>query len=119
MNLKTNTAQIKTSSSIFIRILGPILNDYENIVAYSEQSKQSEGISEQVWFVLNLFWGSEGWCHPEKCGCFYSLFLLFLKYKHIFFFKTRNLILNWIPSLSPTIIPCLKDHPNNQFLQTL
>ena len=48
MNLKTNTAQIKTSSSIFIRILGPILNDYENIVAYSEQSKQSEGISEQV-----------------------------------------------------------------------
>ena len=43
-----------------------LINDYENIVAYSEQFEQSEAVGEQVWFVLNLFWGSEGWCHPRK-----------------------------------------------------
>ena len=52
------------SSSTFIRISGPIskvktalINDYKIIVAYSEQSKQSEGVSEQVWFVLNIYLG--------------------------------------------------------------
>ena len=43
-----------------------LINDYENIVAYSEQFEQSEAVDEQVWFVLNLIWGSEGWCHPRK-----------------------------------------------------
>ena len=43
-----------------------LINDYENIVAYSEQFEQSEAVGEQVWFVLNLIWGSEGWCRPRK-----------------------------------------------------
>ena len=42
------------------------------IVAYSEQSEQSEGEGEQVWFVLNLYEGSEGWCLPRKIWLFYS-----------------------------------------------
>ena len=39
-----------------------LIHDDENIVAYSEQSKQSEGVGKQVRFVLNLFWGSGDWC---------------------------------------------------------
>ena len=47
-----------------------LINDYENIVAYSEQFEQSEAVGEQVRFVLNIFWGSEGWCHPRKMWLF-------------------------------------------------
>ena len=84
-----------------------LINDCGNTVAYSEQSKQSEGVGEQVRFVLNLLWRSVGWCHPRKCGCFYSHLirsetvfragkLIQNCYKHMFFWKTGNLILvNW------------------------
>ena len=37
------------------------------------------------------------------------------KYKHTFFLKTDNFILNWVQSLSPTIIPYLKDYPFQHF----
>ena len=47
-----------------------LIHDDENIVAYSEQSKQSEGVGKQVRFVLNLFWGSGDWCHPRKMWLF-------------------------------------------------
>ena len=80
------------------------------IVAYSEQSEQSEGEGEQVWLVLNLYERSEGWCHPRKIWLFLLSFKfansipstetdtkLFYKYKHIFFLKTGKLILNWVP----------------------
>ena len=33
------------------------------IIAYSEQSKQSEGVGKQVRFILNLFWCFKGWRH--------------------------------------------------------
>ena len=32
-----------------------LINNYENIVAYSEQFEQSEAVGEQVGFVLNIF----------------------------------------------------------------
>ena len=67
------------SSSKFTRISGLIskvkkyasIKDYENIVAYSKQSEQNEGVGEQVWCVLNLFGGSECWCYPMKIDYFY------------------------------------------------
>ena len=31
------------------------------IIPYSEQSKQSEAVGEQVRFILNLFWCFKGW----------------------------------------------------------
>ena len=74
-----------------------------------------------MWFVLNLFRESKGWCHPRKIWLFWLSFTLgknifstqtdtkFLyKYKNnlfycnlrtinvIFFLKTGNLILNWV-----------------------
>ena len=83
-----------------------------------------------MWFVLNLFRGSKGWCHSRKIWLFLLSFnlgnsipstktdtKLWYKYKHIFFLKTGNLILNWAPSLSPTIIPFIKDYPHNLEVQ--
>ena len=74
-----------------------------------------------MWFVLNLFRESKGWCHPRKIWLFWLSFTLgknifstqtdtkFLyNYKNnlfycnlrtinvIFFLKTGNLILNWV-----------------------
>ena len=84
-----------------------LINDYENIAAHSEQSKQSEGVFEQVKFFLNSFLGSEGWCHRRKMWLFLPSFnsletvfpackLMQNCYKNIFFLKTGNLILvNW------------------------
>ena len=63
-------------------MLGPIqtvkksvlINDYENIVVYSEKSEKSEGVSGQMSFVLNLFGWFEGWCQsppsPQKLAIF-------------------------------------------------
>ena len=75
------------------------------------------GIGEQVWFVLNIFGGSESWSHPRTYPSTQSDTKLLYKYKHIFFLKTGNLILNWAPSLSPTIIPFIKDYPHNLEVQ--
>ena len=77
------------SSSTFIRISVPIpevkksalINDYENIIAYSEEAVQSE-----VWankcglFQIHLGWGggggwTEGQCHLRK------IWLLLLSFK--------------------------------------
>ena len=44
---------------------------------------------------------------------------LLCKSKHFLFWKTGNLIISWISSLSPTIITCLKNHPNNQLFNEL
>ena len=81
-----------------------LINDYENIAAHSEQSKQSEGVFEQVRFFLNLFLGSESWCHRRKMWLFLPSFnrletvfpackLTQNCYKHIFFLKNGNLFL--------------------------
>ena len=50
--------------------------------------RAKRGLGEQVRFVLNIFGGSEGWCHPR---------IYLYEYKYIFFLKTGNLILNWFP----------------------
>ena len=91
------------SSSAFIRISGPIpkvktalINDYKNIVAYSEQSEQSEVQVNSCGLFLIYLRGSEGWCHPKKTWLFLLSFKLgnnitstqtetklLYKYKHI------------------------------------
>ena len=62
------------SSSTFIRISGPIpkvktalINDYENAFRTVPVKR---GVDEQVWFALNIFMGSEDWCHPRKTWLF-------------------------------------------------
>ena len=67
------------SWSTFIRMSGPIpevknptlINDYENIIAYSKESEQSEVLGKQVWFVPNTFGGLRVSLTSGKCGHFY------------------------------------------------
>ena len=103
------------SSSAFIRISVPIpkarkcalINDYENTVAYSEQSEQSEMWMNKCGLFLNLFGGSECRYHLMKIWLVLLSFKfgngilstqndtrLLYKYKDIFFLKTGILISN-------------------------
>ena len=66
------------SSSTFIRISGPIpkvktalINDYENIVAYSEQSQQSEVQVNRCGLLLIYLGGLRVGTTPGKLGNFY------------------------------------------------
>ena len=67
------------SSSTFIRISGPfskvkttLINDYENIVAYSEQTEQSEVWVNRCGLLLIYFGGLRVGAIPGKLGYFYS-----------------------------------------------
>ena len=106
------------SSSAFIRVSVPIpkvrkctlISDYENIDAYSEQSKQSEIWTNKCGLFLNLFGVSECRYHLMKIWLLLLSFKfgnsvlstqndtrLLYKYKDIFFLKTGSLISNWVP----------------------
>ena len=62
------------SSNTFIRLSGPIpvvrssalINDYENIIAYWGKIRAKWDVDKQMWFVPNIFGGSEGRCHTRK-----------------------------------------------------
>ena len=108
--------------STFIRISEPIaeveksalINDYEIILVYCEESKQKKVQANKFGLVQIHFGRSEGWCHLRKWLLFYCNLSLkhyfqhdhFLnkyekyfqhEYEHFFFFKTGNLFnLNWI-----------------------
>ena len=84
IKIKTRAAQTRNiiqSSSTFIRISGPVLevkkssliNDYENIIGYSEESKQNEVLMNKCGlFPIHLV-GLRISVTSGKFGYFYSL----------------------------------------------
>ena len=82
---ETQAVQIRNimqSSSIFIRLSGPIqevkksalIN--ENIIAYWEESEKKQVVSKQVWFIPNTYGECESRCHLRKIWLFFLLFKL-------------------------------------------
>ena len=65
-------------SNIFIKILRPVeenkksalINDWENINSFREESKQS--VDTKVWFVLHTVVRSGGYSIAGKFGSFFS-----------------------------------------------
>ena len=88
-----------------------LINDYENIIAYSEESEQSEVWANKCGFFKIHLGGLKVSASSGKFGYFYSHLILdtvfpafrmtqycyVSEYKHILFLKTGNLILNWVP----------------------
>ena len=104
------------SSSTFIRISGPILKVKksalinENIIAYSEESEQSEVQANKCGLSQVHLEGLRVSAFSGKFDYFYSHLSLkkvfsalkliqnyFINVNIFFFLKTGNLILNWIP----------------------
>ena len=46
-----------------------LINDWENTIAYWEQSEQSEGLGKRLNFKYNC--GSGEWCNPRKILYFF------------------------------------------------
>ena len=47
------------------------MNDWENVIAYWEDTEQSDG--EQMRFAPNTFGGFGGRCYPRKILLFFTL----------------------------------------------
>ena len=111
--MKSSNTFIRVSWSISEVKKSALINDYENVVAYSEQSKQSEKQANKCGLFQILFTNiraSGGHCHSRKIWLFFLSFKLrksipalkltqnyYINMNICFFLKTGSLILNWVP----------------------
>ena len=84
----------------------------------SGKVRAKRGVDGQVWFVPNTYRGSEDRCYPLQMWLFlrsskfgnsiastYTDMKLLYKYEHIFFYKTGDLIINWVSLFISKSIP--------------
>ena len=96
IKIKTQAAQIRNTiqpSSTFIRISVPI-----------PEVKKNHWLRKYR-FILGKIWAK--WLVSKQIRFVPNIL------EHFFFMKTGNLIINWVPTLSPTNILCLKDYLHN------
>ena len=96
IKIKTQAAQIRNTiqpSSTFIRISVPI-----------PEVKKNHWLRKYC-FILGKIWAK--WLVSKQIRFVPNIL------EHFFFMKTGNLIINWVPTLSPTNILCLKDYLHN------